>query len=69
MLNRMKSFKKKQAISKSNKDELRKHRMFTALFFGGRNVGNRNPQSRGQGISGDTKVVLTQLLWDDKERH
>lgn len=41
---------------------LSRKKMFTALFTTAQTVSNRNPQSRGQGLSGESKVAILQLL-------
>ncbi len=60
----MKLFKKEEqqhTKDKTVKDE----EMRRTLYSIGRTVGNRNPMSRGQGYSGDSKVAVLQMMRDD----
>ena len=42
-------------------------KLFLTLFSTAKTVSNRNPQSRGQGLSGKSKVAIMQLLHEDKD--
>jgi hypothetical protein len=60
----MKKPQKQQGV---DQEKQRKRKMFTALFTTAKTVSYRNPQSRGQGLSGESKVAILQLLQDEKE--
>ena len=36
-----------------------------AMYIAGKTVGNRNPMSRGQGYSGESKLAVLQMMQDD----
>lgn len=44
-------------------------KLFMTLFTTAKTVSNRNPQSRGQGLSGESKAAILQLLHDDSGNH
>ena len=56
----------KQNIEESD-NGLSHKRIFTALFTTAQTVSNRNPQSRGQGLSGESKVAILQLLQNENK--
>lgn len=56
---------KKQYTPNATDSVTQQKKMFTALFTTAKTVGNRNPQSRGQGLSGESKVAILQLLQDE----
>ena len=57
--------KNKKPGQKDNTETRKK--MFAALFTTAKSVSHRNPQSRGQGLSGESKVSILQLLQNDKD--
>lgn len=63
----MKKRIKKQYTPNSDDSVPQQKKMFAALFSTAKTVGNRNPQSRGQGLSGESKVAILQLLQDEKK--
>ena len=60
---------KKQYAPEAADDVPTQKKMFAALFFTAETVSNRNPQSRGQGLRGESKVAILQLLQDGNEHH
>ena len=54
--------------STAKKTKTQQKKLFMTLFSTAKTVSNRNPQSRGQGLSGESKVALMQLLHDDDYR-
>lgn len=57
----------KQSTAESD-NILSRKKMFTALFTTAQTVSNRNPQSRGQGLSGESKVAILQLLQNENKQ-
>ena len=57
--------KDKSDKRKKQKTNDKYKKMEIALFSYSKTVGNRNPQSRGQGISGENKVAILNLLNTD----
>ncbi len=53
--------KAKNPVKPTKRDE----KMTMALFTTAKCVSNRNPQSRGQGLSGESKAAILQMLRDD----
>ena len=57
--------KKDKNPEKPAKPTKRDEKMTMALFTTAKCVSNRNPQSRGQGLSGESKAAILQMLRDD----
>ena len=61
--------KQRRLVSESmpKKASKQQRKLFWTLFSTAKTVSNRNPQSRGQGLSGESKVAIMQLLHEDKD--
>ena len=51
------------------KTKTKQNKLFTTLFSTAKTVSNRNPLSRGQGLSGESKVAIMQLLYDEEDNY
>ena len=63
----MKFFKKsKRKEQRQAKEQIAKNvEMRRAMYSVEKTVGNRNPMSRGQGYSGESKVAILQMMQDN----
>lgn len=60
-------FKRHRSDVESTPKKTQQKKLFMTLFSTAKTVSNRNPQSRGQGLSGESKVAIMQLLHDDED--
>ena len=63
----MKLFKslKNAEYKKSKTQTAKDEEIRRAMYIAGKTVGNRNPMSRGQGFSGESKLAVLQMMRDD----
>ena len=61
LFKRLKTEERRHEETNSEKDE----EMRRAIYSAGKTISNRNPMSRGQGYSGESKAAILQMMRDD----